>query len=98
MLKNFREMRVLSAFAKKQSVGMQRKLTLYWVSMVLVVFGILFFALAVTGVFSREEDRVQQALEIQLRNTSTYILEQMENLTARSLNLLLSILWGGAYL
>ena len=38
MLNKFWELRALNAFAKKQSVGMQRKLMLYWVSMILVVF------------------------------------------------------------
>ena len=38
MLNKFRELRALNTFAKKQSVGMQRKLMLYWVSMILVVF------------------------------------------------------------
>ena len=36
MLNKLREFRALNAFAKRQSVGMQRKLMLYWVSMILV--------------------------------------------------------------
>ena len=38
MRNRLKELRALNAFAKKQSVGMQRKLMLYWVSMILVVF------------------------------------------------------------
>ena len=38
MLHKLKEIRALNAFAKKQSVGMQRKLMLYWVSMILVIF------------------------------------------------------------
>ena len=38
MLAKLKELRALNAFAKKQSVGMQKKLMLYWVSMVLVIF------------------------------------------------------------
>ena len=36
MLNKLNEFRALNAFAKRQSVGMQRKLMLYWVSMILV--------------------------------------------------------------
>ena len=38
MRNKLKELRALNAFAKKQSVGMQRKLMLYWVSMILVIF------------------------------------------------------------
>ena len=49
MLNKFRELRVLNAFAKKQSVGMQRKLMLYWVSMILVVFAAVILLLSIAG-------------------------------------------------
>ena len=53
MLNKFRELRALNAFAKKQSVGMQRKLMLYWVSMILVVFAAVILLLSVAGAFPR---------------------------------------------
>ena len=38
MLDKLKELRMLNAFAKRQSMGMQRKLMFYWVSMILVIF------------------------------------------------------------
>ena len=46
MLDKLKELRMLNAFAKSQSLGMQRKLMFYWVSVILVIFmadGFLFF-------------------------------------------------------
>ena len=53
MLNKLKELRVLNAFAKKQSVGMQRKLMLYWVSMILVVFAAVVLLLSIAGTFSQ---------------------------------------------
>ena len=49
MLKKLKELRALNAFAKKQSVGMQRKLMLYWLSMILAVFALVMLLLSVAG-------------------------------------------------
>ena len=49
MLNKLKELRVLNAFVKKQSVGMQRKLMLYWVSMILVVFAAVVLLLSIAG-------------------------------------------------
>ena len=53
MLNKLKELRALNTFAKKQSVGMQRKLMLYWVSMILVVFAAVFLLLSIAGAFSQ---------------------------------------------
>ena len=42
MLDKLKELRMLNAFAKRQSMGMQRKLMFYWVSMILVIFMAVF--------------------------------------------------------
>lgn len=68
MLKKLKELRSLNAFAKKQSVGMQRKLMLYWLSMILAVFALVMLLLSVAGTFSREDDRLNQVLNIQMQN------------------------------
>ena len=49
MLHQLKEVRALNAFAKKQSVGMQRKLMLYWVSMILWVFAAIILLLSIAG-------------------------------------------------
>ena len=66
MLKKLKELRALNAFAKKQSVGMQRKLMLYWLSMIMAVFALVILLLSVAGTFSREDDRLNQVLNIQM--------------------------------
>ena len=69
MLNKFRELRALNAFAKKQSVGMQRKLMLYWVSMILVVFAAVILLLSIAGAFSQNDEQLHEVMELQLKNT-----------------------------
>ena len=58
MLNKLKELRALNAFAKKQSVGMQRKLMLYWVSMILVVFAAVILLLSIAGAFSQNDEQL----------------------------------------
>ena len=55
MRNRLKELRALNAFAKKKSVGMQRKLMLYWVSMILVFFAAVILLLSIAGAFSRDD-------------------------------------------
>lgn len=87
MLNKLKEIRALNAFAKKQSVGMQRKLMLYWISMILVVFAAVILLLSIAGTFSRDDDQLHEVMELHLKNTEDQIQNHLENLTARSLNL-----------
>ena len=70
MLNKLKEMRALNAFARKQSVGMQHKLMFYWLSMILTVFALVMLLLSAAGTFSKEDDRLNQMLKIQLQNSS----------------------------
>lgn len=87
MLNKFRELRALNAFAKKQSVGMQRKLMLYWVSMILVVFAAVILLLSIAGAFSRDDEQLHEVMEFHLSNTGDTLASQLDHLTAQSLNL-----------
>ena len=87
MLNKFRELRALNAFAKKQSVGMQRKLMLYWVSMILVVFAAVILLLSIAGAFSRDDEQLHEVMELHLSNTGDTLASQLDHLTAQSLNL-----------
>ena len=87
MLNKLKEIRSLNAFAKKQSVGMQRKLMLYWVSMILVVFAAVILLLSVAGAFSRNDEQLHEVMELQLKNTQDNLMSHLDQLTARSLNL-----------
>ncbi len=87
MLNKLKEIRALNAFAKKQSVGMQRKLMLYWVSMILVVFAAVILFLSIAGVFSRSDEQLHEVMELQLKNTQENLADHLDRLTAQSLNL-----------
>ena len=87
MLNKFRELRALNTFAKKQSVGMQRKLMLYWVSMILVVFAAVILLLSIAGAFSQNHEQLHEVMELHLSNTGDTLASQLDHLTAQSLNL-----------
>ncbi len=87
MLKKLKQIQALNALAKKRSVGMQRKLMLYWVSMILVIFAAVIFLLSVTGIFSRDDKQFHEVVEVHLINTKDRLEGHLENLTAQSLNL-----------
>ena len=78
MLNKFRELRALNAFAKKQSVGMQRKLMLYWVSMILVVFAAVILLLSIAGAFSRDDEQLHEVMELHLSNTGDTLASQLD--------------------
>ena len=87
MLAKLKELRALNAFAKKQSVGMQKKLMLYWVSMVLVVFAAVILLMSVAGIFSRNDEQLHEVMELQLKNTLDNLTGHLDRLTAQSLQL-----------
>ena len=87
MRNKLKELRILNAFAKKQSVGMQRKLMLYWVSMILVIFAVVILLLSVAGAFSRNDEQLHEVMELHLKNTQDNLESHLDHLTARSLNL-----------
>ena len=87
MLHQLKEVRALNAFAKKQSVGMQRKLMLYWVSMILVVFAAIILLLSIAGAFTRNDEQLHEVMELHLRNTQDNLAGHLDRLTAQSLHL-----------
>ena len=87
MFIKLKEIRALNAFAKKQSVGMQRKLMLYWVSMILVVFATIIFLLSIAGTFSQDDKQLNEIMKLYLENTQEHLENHLEILTAKSLNL-----------
>lgn len=87
MRNRLKELRALNAFAKKQSVGMQRKLMLYWVSMILVVFAAVILLLSIAGAFSQNDEQLHEVMELHLSNTGDTLASQLDHLTAQSLNL-----------
>ncbi len=87
MLNKMKELWALGAFAKKQSVRMQRKLMLYWMSIILVIFTAVLFLLAITGTFSRDDEQFHEVMALHLKNTQDNLESHLDHLTAQSLNL-----------
>ena len=87
MWNKLKELKALNAFAKRQSVGMQRKLMLYWASMILVVFAAVILLLSIAGAFSQDEEQLHEVMELHLNNTRDDLENHLDLLTAQSLNL-----------
>ncbi|SFQ15529.1 regulatory protein, luxR family [Oscillibacter sp. PC13] len=83
MLSKLKELRRLTNAAKQQGVSMQRRLRLYWMSMVLAVFAALILVLSFAGVFSDPAQKLSDALAIQQQNTVAALSEQLSGLTAQ---------------
>ena len=87
MLKKLKELRELNVFAKKQSVGMQRKLMFYWGIMILSVFAAVIFLLSVAGAFSKSGKQINEVMELQMKNMQDHLEDQFDHLTAQGINL-----------
>ena len=87
MLNKLKEIQALNAFAKKQSIGMQKKLMLYWVSMILVIFAAVILLMSIAGAFSQDNEQLHEMMEIHLKNTYDNLESHLDHLTAQSLNL-----------
>ena len=87
MLNKLKELRALNAFAKRQSVGMQRKLMLYWVSMILVIFAAVILLLSIAGAFSKDDEQLHEVMELHLNNTQDSLSSHLDHLAARGLKL-----------
>lgn len=77
----------LTAQIKKQSVSMQRKLLLYWLSMLVGLLAVLVLILSLAGVFSNQSQKVHESLQVQLNNAELQITRHMETLEAQSISL-----------
>lgn len=70
---------------QRKSIRMQRRLFLYWSSMLLVVFSILLVVLNITGVFSALEKEMQQILSGRQKNVITDLSDQFDKITAQGI-------------
>ena len=60
---------------------------LYWLSMILAVFALVMFLLSVAGTFSREDDRLNQMLNIQMQNADDQLTGWLDHLTAQGFSM-----------
>ncbi len=68
--KNVKQGLQLARSIDGKSMGMQRRLALYWVCMALAVFAAVFLVLSLTGVFSLSNQKLSQTLHTQQSNTN----------------------------
>ena len=87
MMSRIKEILRLTAQIKKQSVSMQRRLLLYWLSMLLGLAAVLVLILSVAGVFSNDAQKAGETLQLQLDNAQLQLEQHMESLEANSIAL-----------
>ena len=80
-----KEMRIPLAKPQRKSIRMQRKLFLYWFSMLLVLLFIFLVVLGVTGVFSALDKDMQQILSTRQKNVISDMSNQFGRMTAQGI-------------
>ena len=70
-----------------KSMGMQRRLALYWVCMALATFAAVFLVLSLTGVFSHSNQKLSQTLHTQQSNTVAALSDQSNAMVAQGISL-----------
>ncbi len=86
-MSRIKEILRLTAQIKKQSVSMQRRLLLYWLSMLLGIAAVLVLILSAVGVFSNDAQNAGETLQLQLDNAQLQLEQHMESLEANSIAL-----------
>ena len=87
MPKEWKKIRIWKLFAKKQSVGMQRKLMFYWSFTILAVFAAVVFLLSIAGAFSRSGEQLNEVMELQQKTMQEHLADHFDKLTAQGINL-----------
>ncbi len=77
----------LTAQIKKQSVSMQRRLLLYWLSMLMGIAAVTLLILSVAGVFTNQSQKIHENLQLQLNNAKLQITQHLESLEASGIAL-----------
>ena len=70
---------------QRKSIRMQRKLFLYWLSMLLVIFSIFLVVLHIAGVFSALDKEMNQLLLARQKNVMTDLSYQLGKMTAQGI-------------
>lgn len=86
-MSRMKEILRLTAQIKKQSVSMQRRLLLYWLSLLLGLAAALVLILSIAGVFSNDAQKAGETLQLQLDNAQLQLTQHMESLEANGIAL-----------
>ena len=71
---------------QRKSIRMQRKLFLYWLSMLLVIFSIFLVVLHIAGVFSALDKEMNQLLSARQKSVMTDLSYQLGKMTAQGIS------------
>lgn len=80
-----KDTRIPFARPQRKSIRMQRKLFLYWFSMLLVLLSIFLVVLGITGVFSALDKEMQQILSARQKNVVSDMSSQFGRMTAQGI-------------
>lgn len=83
IIRKMKELWQATKEAKRQGIRMQRKLVLYWMSMLLAVFAFFLLLLSVTGVFSNSKRKLSDVLAVQQYNAASKLSGQLNGLNAQ---------------
>ena len=83
IIRKMKELWQATKEAKRQGIRMQRKLVLYWMSMLLAGFACFLLLLSVTGVFSNSERKLSDVLAVQQYNAASKLSGQLNGLNAQ---------------
>ena len=70
-----------------KSMGMQRRLALYWACMVLAIFAAVFLVLSLTGILSTTDQKISQTLYTQQENTMSALNDQSNAMVAQGISI-----------
>ena len=71
---------------KEGTAGLQRKMILFMVCILLCIFALIMVIFSIIGVFSNSEEDLYQMLTLENKNTVTALTEQIEAMEARSIS------------
>ena len=72
---------------KAQCISMRCKLMLYWGAMLLTAVCLFLFLLSIAGVFSNQQEKLQETLELHIDYTCGEISQHFDHLTAQCIAL-----------
>jgi len=85
--KNIKQGLQLARSIDGKSMGMQRRLALYWACMVLAIFAAVFLVLSLTGILSTTDQKISQTLYTQQENTVSALNDQSNAMVAQGISI-----------
>jgi len=87
MKNRLKDMIKFTSLVREHGISMQRKLMLYWLSVILATFSALLLFLSITGVFPNDSQSFGREISVQTNNIHSEMEEYCNTLTAKSLQM-----------